>query len=66
MGVVTVLEELPRRSMSVCTIWTTASLISATLDRASTPARPREEYSDEVVNETEAMAVEVEPSISLM
>ena len=42
-GVVTVLEELPRRSMSVCTIWTTASLTSATLDRASTPSRPREE-----------------------
>ena len=46
MGAVTVLEELPRRSMSVCTIWTTASLTSATLDRASTPIRPGGEYSD--------------------
>ena len=40
MGAVTVLEELPRRSMSVRTIWTTASLTSAILDRASTPVRP--------------------------
>ena len=42
MGAVTVLEELPRRSMSFRTIWTTASLTSATLDRASTPIRPGE------------------------
>ena len=40
--------------------WTTTFLISATLDRASTPIRPGGEYSDEVVNETEAMAVEAD------
>ena len=39
-GPVTVLEELPRRSMSVRTIWTAASLTAAILDRASTPKRP--------------------------
>ena len=42
MCAVTVLEELLCRSTSVCTIWTTASLTSATLDRASTPCRPGE------------------------
>ena len=60
MSPVTVLEELPRRSMSVRTIWTTASLTSAILDRASTPIRPGGEYSDEVVKEAEAAAVEGE------
>ena len=48
MCAVAVLEELLCPSTSVCTIWTTTFLISATLDRASTPIRP------------EAMAVEVE------
>ena len=33
-------EKLPRRSMSVRTIWTTASLTSAILDRASALVRP--------------------------
>ena len=37
MGALTVLEELPRRSMSARTIWTTASFTTATSDRASTP-----------------------------
>ena len=68
MGAVTVLEELPRRSMSVRTIWTTASLTSAIWDRASTPCTSRGDYnvtgflhpSDEVVKEAEAATVEGE------